>query len=185
MHPPNSKVTWTIAERQLVIALYTKTISILKCGCWDSAKRLRDILKTKLGSIMDIVHCYDAINDYGDWYPRFQKMCLDRESRLPELKKLRLPYIEKAKDISLNELVQMIFKGLQTRQMIHIFQHYYGMNSGPLRDMNRVDLATRLAEQLVLDSVGRGGTDDKEEEEVPAPFTVFQIQRVIQPNSKK
>ena len=83
---------------------------------------------------MDIVHCYDAILHYAIWYPQFRKRCLYRESRLPAVKALRLPYIERAKDISLNELILMIFNGLKKLQTIHIFQHYYGMNSGPLKN---------------------------------------------------
>ena len=131
---------------------------------------------------MDIVHCYNAILSFANWYPKFQEeRCLYRASQLPAVKALRLPYIEKAKDIlSLYELVLMIYKGLSKRQTINIFQHYYGMNAGPLRDMERVDLVQKLADQLVSDLVGRDGTDDKQEEEVPAPFTVYQIQQVLQ-----
>ena len=46
--------------------------------------------------------------------------------------------------------------------------------------MERLDLVQKLAEQLVSDLFERGGTDDKQEEEVPAPFTVHQIQQVLQ-----
>jgi hypothetical protein len=182
VHPQNSIVIWTIAECQVVVDLYTKKKSILTCGCWDAAERLCEILTAKVGSIMDIVHCYNAILSFANWYPKFQEeRCLYRASQLPAVKALRLPYIEKAKDIlSLYELVLMIYKGLSKRQTINIFQHYYGMNTGPLRDMERVDLVQKLADQLVSDLVGRDGTDDKQEEEVPAPFTVYQIQQVLQ-----
>jgi hypothetical protein len=162
----------------MVVDLYTG--DELTCGCWDAAKRLCGILAKEVGSTMDIVHCWDAVWNFGHWYPQYQKRCLYRTSQLPTVKALRLPYIEKAKDISLGVLVQLIYKGLTKIQTIRIFWHYYGINWGPLRKMERVDLAQKLAEQLVLDSVGRGGNDDKEEEEVPAPFTVYQIQQVLQ-----
>ena len=176
MHPQNSIVIWTIAECQVVVDLYTKKKSILTCGCWDAAERLCEILTAKVGSIMDIVHCYNAILSFANWYPKFQEeRCLYRASQLPAVKALRLQDI-----LSLYELVLMIYKGLSKRQTINIFQHYYGMNTGPLRDMERVDLVQKLADQLVSDLVGRDGTDDKQEEEVPAPFTVYQIQQVLQ-----
>ena len=178
MHPKNSRVQWTYSECKVVVDLYTG--DELTCGCWDAAKRLCGILAKEVGSTMDIVHCWDAVWNFGHWYPQYQKRCLYRTSQLPTVKALRLPYIEKAKDISLGVLVQLIYKGLTKIQTIRIFWHYYGINWGPLRKMERVDLAQKLAEQLVLDSVGRGGNDDKEEEEVPAPFTVYQIQQVLQ-----
>jgi hypothetical protein len=46
--------------------------------------------------------------------------------------------------------------------------------------MERLDLVQKLAEQLVSDLFERGGTDDKQEEEVPAPFTVHQIHQVLE-----
>ena len=130
---------------------------------------------------MDIVHCYDVIMNYATWYPGFQKKCLYRESRLPAVKALRLPYIERAKDISLNDLVLMIHMGLPKDQILEIFHHYYGMDLLRIfRNMKKVDLVQKLAEQLVSDLVERDGTDDNQEEEVPAAFTRPQIQQVLQ-----
>ena len=129
---------------------------------------------------MDIVHCYDAINQFNAWYPKYQKRCLNRARQLPTVTALRLPYIEKAKEIFQDELKKMINKGLTKLETINnIFWHYYGMNAGPLRVMESGDLAQKLAEQLVSDSVDRDGIDDKQEEELP-PFTVDQIQQVLQ-----
>ena len=61
---------------------------------------------------MDIVHCYDAINKYAQWYPLFQKQCFNRERLLPAVKALRLPLVEKAKDISQHQLILMIYTDL-------------------------------------------------------------------------
>ena len=138
MHPQNSVVVWAITERQLVVDLYT---------CWDSAKRLCEILTSKVGSIMDIVHCYDAILHYAIWYPQFRKRCLYRESRLPAVKALRLPYIEKAKDISLNELILMIWLQWPSKTSNHsylptLLQYEFGATSkngkiGPCAEIGR------------------------------------------------
>jgi hypothetical protein len=59
-----------------------------------------------------------------------------------------------------NLLKKMINKGLTTLETINIFKHYYGMNAGPLRVMKRGELAQKLADQLVSDSVERDGTDN-------------------------
>ncbi len=149
--------------------------SILTCGSWKAARQLCNILAEEEGSTMDIVHCYDAINQFNAWYPKYQKRCLNRARQLPTVTALRLPYIEKAKEIFQDELKKMINKGLTKLETINnIFWHYYGMNAGPLRVMESGDLAQKLAEQLVSDSVDRDGIDDKQEEELP-PFTVDQI----------
>jgi hypothetical protein len=135
--------------------------SILTCGSWKAARQLCNILAEEEGSTMDIVHCYDAINQFNAWYPKYQKRCLNRARQLPTVTALRLPYIEKAKEIFQDELKKMINKGLTKLETINnIFWHYYGMNSGPLRVMEIEELAQKFAEQLVSDSVERDGTDN-------------------------
>ena len=129
--------------------------SALTCGSWTAAKWLYNKLAAEERSTIDIVHCYDAINSY-------LKRCLNRDSHLPIVTALVLPYIEKAKEISHDELKEEINKGLKGHEIIDIFRFYYKASQGqvPYNNMNKRELVQKLVEQLVSDSVERDGTDN-------------------------